>query len=621
MTDDIKTSFLTYYIRSLAERSRVEKASTKYGFDWIIYGLALAEGLIPVRLPFLRGGSNEISKTKTEPEFGIDLSFLSRDRKSLIVFVLKDEVLSNANWKAHDFDPDLRAACTVDLRKPEFKAVSEVKIILAYNKDEDQAGIKHYEQLTQSLPPKIGNQANLSFERWNLTALAEKVKNKLLTPSLLPQSFFSLFSYLCSQFGEFKHGSDQWQGQLVPNWRRFLNDLLQDNADERCIRLLPVALIILREHGGNNPTVETGSIDLAEWAMLAAWQVYRKTSHASTKQAIQDFWVGFYQKQLARFYSAHSAGLAVEHSLDQWNSGSLVNSVATSINSFWHLARLGILALSLWESRDGLDGQRQSEIEKSTKTTADWLVGFLNANPSAKRPLLDVQHIELFLVWRTLRQAGRLKDIGRWLDDLFSRLFLRRFGRVDIPFIEGGNSLELVFEHVATGKKPPEFVDQSSCLLLCLLELCFSLDEEKRNNLIAFCHGRIVLGRNPDGTSVDGVKPIHLMSWSPPQDWADRVLTKNLAGEGECQTLEKFAQPDIANGSTVAERLLEYVHESRKARPFDYPSDLPVSAVILACLKHQSPLPPELWRASIFGSVSPACATELGPSAPPHQNP
>src|SRR5436190_321201 len=147
MKPDVMTSFLTYYIRSLAERTRAEKAGTKFGFDWIIYNLALAGELTPHRLPFLRGGPTEISKTKTEPEFGIDLSFLSPDRRCLHIFVLKDEVLSNANWTAKDFDGDLRRAAAPDLTSPEFKHVHDVRITLAYNKDEDQTGVKLYENL------------------------------------------------------------------------------------------------------------------------------------------------------------------------------------------------------------------------------------------------------------------------------------------------------------------------------------------------------------------------------------------------------------------------------------------------------------------------------------------
>src|SRR5437016_893128 len=103
MSNDSATTFLTYYLRSLAERTRVEKAFTKLGFDWVIYNLALADDLIPYRLPFFRGGSDQISKTKTEPELGIDYSFLSADRRILNIFVLKDEELRNTTWTQNDF--------------------------------------------------------------------------------------------------------------------------------------------------------------------------------------------------------------------------------------------------------------------------------------------------------------------------------------------------------------------------------------------------------------------------------------------------------------------------------------------------------------------------------------
>src|SRR5205823_2641418 len=127
-------------------------------------------------------------------------------------------------------------------------------------KDEDRTGIELFERLTKALGTKIGDSVELKFERWNLTRLTEEIKEKLLTPSLLPQRFFSLFSYICSQFADFCHGSDEWTNQLVPNWRRFLEDLLNEQADERTIRLLPVTLLILREYGRSIPTAETGRI-------------------------------------------------------------------------------------------------------------------------------------------------------------------------------------------------------------------------------------------------------------------------------------------------------------------------------------------------------------------------
>src|SRR3989338_738048 len=108
-------TFFINYILSLGERTRREKNDIKIGFDWIIYNLALAKGWIPVRLPFFRNPSSLSGKTKTEAEFGIDMSFLNQNREELFIFVLKDEVLNNKNWTNNDFDKDLRMALCPDL--------------------------------------------------------------------------------------------------------------------------------------------------------------------------------------------------------------------------------------------------------------------------------------------------------------------------------------------------------------------------------------------------------------------------------------------------------------------------------------------------------------------------
>ncbi len=605
MNLDVTTSFLTYYIRSLAERTRVEKTSTKYGFDWIVYNLALADNATPYRLPFIRSGPTEISKTKTEPEFGIDFSFLSPDRSILTIFVLKDEVLSNVNWTANGFDSDLRKAAAPNLAPPEFKNVREVRIVLAYNKDEDQTGIQLYTNLTKSLGTKIADDIKLSFERWNLTILAEKVRTALLTPSLLPQQYFSLFGYICSQFGDFQHGSDEWAKQLVPNWRHFIDDLLKDNADERSIRLLPVALIILREHGKNNPSAETGWIDLAEWAMLAVWQVHETTESGCVKQAVYQMWIDFYIGELSRFFQEHAGELAVEHSIEIGEGRFDVDSVAAAVVAFWHTARLGILALCnaelLADSTDELHAAKIVAI----RTNANQLVSFLNANPAANRPLVDLNHIELFLIWQALWQLKRTNDIYAWLQNLQRYLLVRRAGTIRLPFIEGRDSLELVFEQAATGEKPPEFCDQSSMLLLCILEFCFSLETGKRNELLARYYREIVLGQDSFGEQMKGRTPIDLIGWLPPEDWSQKVLNKSLADEGESQTVETFKSPIGDDGSAIAERIETFVHQSRTRRKTQFPNRLPTGVIVLASLKHRSPLPAELWRVSIFGPTEP----------------
>ena len=602
MTNDQKTSFLTYYIGSLFERTRVEKNGTKFGFDWVIYNLALAVDWTPQRLPFLRSGADEFSKTKTENEFGIDFAFLSRDRRTLYIFVLKDEVLNSKNWTRHSFDDDLRKACAPDLSALELSDVNEVRVILAYNKDEDQTGVGLFNRRTASLGTKVGDLATLYFERWNLTTITEKVSDNLLTPSLLPQAFFSQFGYLCSQFGDFVHGSDEWNSQLIPNWQGFLDSLLKENADERSVRLLPVALIILREHGEKNKTALTGWIDLMEWAMLAAWRVLQETTKDEVRLAIQHVWYRMYMAELAMYYETQRKHLATRGSLDVHRSGGLPDPVASALVAHWHIGRLGILGLELSECIDHSTDEGRAQAAASCNAVAEMLIGMMTANPSTMRPILDIHHIELFLVWITLGKVGRHRDIAAWLHQLQNRLLMRRCRDGDLPFIDGGNSLDAVFEYVATSKKPPEFCDSSSVFLSCLLELCMVLPAGNRDVLLNLIYQQLVLGRRDDGEPWPNREPIDLLLWTPPDDWGDRVMSKSLANEGNCIDIHYDNMMNAEEPAPpLAERIKRFVDESRKMHPFKLPPWLTPSVIILACLKHGSPLPPEFWRGAIFG--------------------
>lgn len=123
--------------------------------------------------------------------------------------------------------------------------------------------------------------------------------------------------------------------------------------------------------------------------------------------------------------------------------------------------------------------------------------------------LLDkLPGIELFLIWRSLWRLERFEDIKHWLHNLRSNLLIRRVGRIPLPFVEGGNSLDLVFETVATGNKPAEFKDQSSLLVLFLLEICLGLDEETRNEQLEFFCQHIVLGRDSGGGQLNSQGPL-----------------------------------------------------------------------------------------------------------------
>jgi hypothetical protein len=99
-------------------------------------------------------------------------------------------------------------------------------------------------------------------------------------------------------------------------------------------------------------------------------------------------------------------------------------------------------------------------------------------------------------------------------------------------------------------------------------------------------------------------QPLDLVGWIPPEDWPDQILIKSLADEGESQTLETVVEQPIVDGSQIAAHLEEFVRQSRAVQQPKFPTDLPVAVVILACLKLRSPVPPELWRMSIFGRVS-----------------
>jgi len=73
----------------------------------------------------------------------------------------------------------------------------------------------------------------------------------------------------------------------------------------------------------------------------------------------------------------------------------------------------------------------------------------INANVSAFRPLLDIQHVEWFLLAATFRGTGRVEDLAHVIETLTSRLFPRRLGRSSLPFVDGGNSLANVFEQAS----------------------------------------------------------------------------------------------------------------------------------------------------------------------------
>ncbi len=147
-------------------------------------------------------------------------------------------------------------------------------------------------------------------------------------------------------------------------------------------------------------------------------------------------------------------------------------------------------------------------------------------------------------------------------------------------------------------------------LLLCILEFCFSLKPDRRHELIALYYREIVLGRDSYGAQMKDRTPIDLMGWLPPEDWPQKVFVKSLADEGESQTVEFFESPSDTNGNAIAIKLEAFIKQSRTIRKSALPSTVPIASIILACLKHRSPLPAEIWRQSIFGDAEPLVSIE-----------
>lgn len=616
MTPETITDFLTCYIRSLSEETRHESKGPRHGFDHVIYELSLAENYVPVRLSFYRQGEDELSRPKKEAEHGVDQAFISLDGKYLIVFVLKDEVLNYRNWTAENFDTDLRRARDQDLSAPELANVKEVRIVLAYNKDDNEEGVESFDKFVHASGTKVGSNVALVFERWNLTTITEKVREKLLTPSLLPESFFKRFTYVCWQVGDFVHGSPQWREVLLPDWREFLTAVLAPPIKERSVRLVSVALIILRSHGKRDiageqdPSFASGWLDLLEWAALALWDAASRTDERSVKCAVSKIWLKFYLGEVERYYTEHIGLLAAEHSLEI--GGGMLQEGASTYLAYWHMGRLGILAMAAGELAPQLDETTRTALHEIVAKTANWLIQLLNANPSCQRPLLDIHHIEIFLVWRALAQVGRWDDALAWFHSIFERLLYRRLGKAGCRVIDYGNSWESLFEYLATGDEPHAGFGKSSYLLLMVMEICLGAPDARGDAHADAIHRQLILGHNDDGPKLPFKETLELMGWIPSADWATRILAQQV---NDGVSLPAHFTSD-ENGQSFPKALRRFIENSRKESPLKLIPGVPHSVFVLACLKHVSPLPSEMWRAALFGPVKTAKSDLEGTETP-----
>lgn len=592
--DLVRKTFVTNYLATLKERTRSEQKGIVFGFDWVMYNLGIAMGWHPIRLPFFRDPSADAAKTKPEAEFGIDLSFITPSGEDLIILVLKDESLTYKHWTANSFDTDLRRAASPDLSQPYVSAVKRVKIVLAYNKDEDARGRESYSLCVASLGTRVGDHVELSFECWNLTKISELVQQHLLSPELLPQHLTGLFSYICSQFSDFEYGTDEWDRQLVPNWIRFLSEISKGRVAESVIRLIPVALVILEKHKPDKPYSRIGWQDLVEWAMLRLWHLYPDLDKTG-KEAVHETWISFFLTHLENLLVDCSPVFLAEHGIETHKCGGLLDSLNSTCATYWLLERVGLFLLASIEFSSGDECETEVFRSKLVKQTHAWIYSAIKSLPAAQRPLIDLHHIPIFLIWYVLTLAKDLQGVYYFLSGIEQRLFFRRVKANPLPFVEGGNRLDLVAETVATGTKPPEFLDSSSYLITMLMELTFALDDASRDELLDRYKLQIVEGMCCDGRP-ENVERIHLIDWIPPNDWSKRVLMESVHdGIG---VPAPFCID--ATGLTIAAEIEHYVQEVRSKHPWSADSNISTAAFILACIKNKSPLPPFFWRSLLF---------------------
>lgn len=598
MTPDLQKAFLTNYLLSLKERTRTEASGTKWGIDWVIYNLGQSRYGKPVRLPFVRQPDGAGLKSKTEAEFGVDVGFIDDDSKKLTVFVLKAEPLTNKTWVGSSFHEDLSKAISPDLNNRSFEAVERVEVILAYNRDDDANGIQLFDRFVSSAPKRLADRADLVLSRWNLSDLVDLTLKHLLTPALLPELFYGQINYLSSQVADFQHGSDSWEQQLLPGWKRFVDDALSEKNGERGFALIPIALIILREHGNSNPSIETGLIDLIEIAAIKMWACFVEADDKKIKIRVVNFWNQFYLAELERFYRSHIEAIGTENSIDSSVGSTSVGVVAASVICYWHIGRIGILSAGLRSVLPEGNDQQKNEKKLLLLEIANWMIQLINANESSLRPILDVNHIEVALMAFTLGNASRMGQFGEILPELIQRLYLRRIGFSEIPFLDGYNSLHNVLEQVAMGNAEKLITDESSYFVLMLMELSCLLNVETRDTLLQQTHRRLVMGAMDTGSQKE-IVPLHLMSWIPPDDWAKKVL-KGYVDDGEIVSLGPLSDDLNADGNELHLELARLVSQMREAGDFNITTSVPFSALLLACIRHRSPLPPEVWRSSAF---------------------
>lgn len=581
--------YITNYLLSLSERSyRTNKGDFQIGFDWIIYQYGLFKKWQPIRYPFHIELKGQMITHKTEAEFGIDFSFYDKKSRTVIVFLLKADKLTYNNWTQKDFDSDLRRAINPDLENIEidFEKIEKYKIITAYNKNDDKKGIECYENFIKSVSKKIYNKIDLEFERWNIDRLVQEVTENLLSADILPNNLSGLFSYISMQVCDFEYGTKEWENQLIPNWKNFLNQIFVKGIDERKLNLVPFSLIILKNELKDCSSAIIGWYDLIEYAVLKLWDLFPSLNKKLQKIVVL-IWGDFYINELVLYFKTYNELLTTPYGINRKTPFMSLNAISTSYTTYWHLGRLGILYLNMLYIPD------EKQKNKVLEYFSNYVEKIIENNPSCYYPLLDINHIELYLIFVIYLLSNKKEKLYNFFIELGNFLCVRKMQKTRIPFIESRNRLDLVAEYVATNEKPIEWSSKSSYLLTMLLEMFTVFDKEKADELIKYYFDEIIC------TNENNKEKIDLVSWYPDKTWQDNIFKKQVVN-GTGVTTSNFSDFKNQNDENKQNTIKSFVKEMRERDININDLNIPIAAYILACIKYHSPLPPEFWRIFII---------------------
>lgn len=581
-----KNSFITKYILSLSERSaRTNNGDFKIGFDWIIYQYGFFKQWQPIRQPFLIENKDIPISHKTEREFGIDLSFYDKNNKEFIVFVLKAEKLTYPNWISKNFDSDMRMAIApnLELTGIEIKEIKKYKIILVYNKPDDKGGIEQFNNTINSFPKQIyDNKIEVSFDRWNIDKLVLEITNNILIPDVLPNNLSGLLSYVTYLFNNVDYGTTAWDKQLLPNFKNFLDITFEKGVDERKVYLIPFALIVIKGDK-STPNSKVAWIELIEWALLKLWDITLNVKDKNIKDIVNDIWYNFYIEELKSYFEINKDVLCSKN-------GILVNSscmdlifINTVNSTYWHIGRLSLLALSLVKIFD--------DNENILNDYNNYLISVINNNHSVFYPLIDLHHIQLFMIFYMLYLGNKFDVYYNFMIDLLNYLIPRRLTNFNIPFIDSSNDLSIVALHITKQIKTKSSLNESSYLITMLLELCLIFEKEKAIDIIDKFFKNLI-----DENQNFNIERINLVSWLPNKDWEESIFKKQVnTGIGL----------DTGNFSGFNEKKSKYddiktfIELSNKKDIDVSKLKCPITAYLLSCIKNNSPIPPAFWRVFI----------------------